>query len=392
MGSPKKPPLSADQEHARKVQLREYKRKKEQWYRERNKQSLESLRDEAAALEATLEGLRQRPRIPLAGHGSLDWRDIALEFKDAVGRARRDNQGLVVQKQAFDRLHEIMSYWINTTSLMSSPTDTWHGINFTLDQALLLAQRDARRQGFDWFTQAMVSNTDSLLVHHGFPLRSLHNDRVGDERLVTSPSTDQPHFVWRYQRELAASLTVVVARMKDHWVDYMRGVAWSSDDEQTTRRRRLDEEILQSLPGEATYVYETSSDVAVGGAILYREFASPARVVIVGQSMPTDETLPRRDVDQKSMTWVVMDSISQRETVVRIMQRNSIHFTKHGEYLSLDDEATRQGFDLTQVPDDEKLEALGRMVTAAYSNESMDAKMARIADACARAAYDIVEL
>ncbi|KAF0689655.1 Aste57867_18892 [Aphanomyces stellatus] len=316
-----------------KMKKRLYNREKQRLFQARLVHQNVSLKDEVSVLEAQLAHLKATTADrPIEKSEALPWKEVAAGLREETFRAVHTNRKLRSEREVQKALVEILEAWVKTqtrhAAALTAPARTWRNVT-------LLASPESRAVGYDWITAHLHHNLQAVFQRYEFP--SVTSAEISGDFDIDLTDLDVVQYVWRYQKEMDLPLEHVAASFRDHvWRSMMLGGFVI-----------LHTEVLDGMPDHMVYRHTiTNPDETVN--YLGREYADQDRVVFLGQNIHDDEILPSGSRQRNRMAWVVLDRIGPSRTRARILHLNSHYFTKDG-YVSLDEEASYWGCDLSHV-------------------------------------------
>ncbi|KAH9132574.1 hypothetical protein LEN26_007365 [Aphanomyces euteiches] len=300
--------------------------------REKRRQYL----SERQALTDELNMLSKKLRVKL-DKALLPWKDVVQGLQDDYEIQQNVTLALRTKTRKNSQVIEALSKWVNVIfapkigQSLQLPSETWR--NVTLPQ-----NPDIRRVGMDWITQQLYQNTDNVFYRHELPPTSNLNDFFIDYDESLS-------YVWRYQHDFEMPFEPFCDILRDTVGEFVKGGMWGS-----RFSSYLDDNVLPGI----TYARSIRSpEEAVN--YLSRGFISADRAVFVGRNVLADEILPTSQRQSQRMFWYALEKLSPTQTRCRILILKSQDFTKDG-YVSIDEEASYWGCDLSQCPEKLKLQ------------------------------------
>ncbi|ETV90830.1 hypothetical protein H310_14489 [Aphanomyces invadans] len=346
---------------------------KKVYYRQ-DKQVHKYLKERVLELEAELCRLSRLPRSSV-----LPWHDTARGLRDEAFESLHHNRYLKKKVREYSCLGVLLRDFVDSSVVQSAPTGTWHASNLRLDRVRLHAHPDARRHGLDWLTQVMYHNTDKLLEKYAFPDRTPYS-RLADVTVDTT-SLDALSYVQRYQLELQLPLEAVLPLATSY---FQSGASSEQLEVHYKTKQYLDVQMTKSIADSMTYDVVTNWSLypQPGTTRLCRIFQDANRYVLVSQSIPDDEKLPSKNIDSKTLTWVVLDQVSPTVTIMRCLFVVSQGLDlRTGIYVPLLHEALADwNLDLRPIPPPARLDAFCQHVrTLGYRNiQSHDADFSKL--------------
>ncbi|KAF0683024.1 Aste57867_24877 [Aphanomyces stellatus] len=327
---------------AKKLQSRIYIRNKQRMYRQEEKDEVNSLKEQIWRLEGQLIG--QDRRRPVKAIPALSWQDISKALGEETTRSVLVHRALKQDVERGKALEATLREWAVSSGLPVTPRA--HAVTFSIAHVPLLADPAARRLGFDWLTRIMYFNTERIFAQFHFP--SIYSaETLNGDFIVDSTDMDNIQYLWRHQVDIHGAFEQVVAVVRD--MRYLSSAGWYNGECVSVP---LDQHMLEDGLTRTTYRRERrkTSPPTIGANLLYREFRSAKQCVIVGQSVPLDELIPRLPGRgyRKSMTWIALDKINENVTKMRILGQCG-HKYNNGRYIPLEDEAREWDCDLTKV-------------------------------------------
>ncbi|KAF0700992.1 Aste57867_8438 [Aphanomyces stellatus] len=346
---------------------RQYKAQKQQYYREQAREEVTAMRKQIEELQAELVRLGQRTK----SKSLLPWKEVAGALQDHSQEAVVRQHSLKTQRQKHVDLILCLNKWIRQANGMPTdsdistlPSPTWGASNFSLSRISLVAQPDARRQGFDWLTQILYHNTDAVFQKYAFPTALPSSSRRLGDITLDSTNLDRINVITRYAIEFDGALEDVVALVKKHEID-LKSYTGVPPDVAATRGLTVtfeDTEALHSISPTLTYVCVRSNISSRAALILYRQYNDADRVVIVGQSIPSDEAHAIDFTCRKSLIWYVFDRLSPTKTLVRNLYVASHTVSAAGEFIPFEDETRRWGCDVSHIHEEAKVPVFNRFL------------------------------
>ncbi|KAH9115616.1 hypothetical protein AeMF1_010365 [Aphanomyces euteiches] len=302
------------------------RRKQKKMYYQQDRQTFLYLKARAEELEQELVRLSRLSRSTM-----LSWKDAAASLREESSISVSQNRQLKRKLREYHTLSVLMHGFV----VQATPSGIWSTCN--LNHVRLHANPDARRHGLDWLTQVMYHNTDRLLEKYKFPARSPYS-RLAD--IAVEGEEGPLRFVQRYQVELGMSLEAVLPLAISY---FQTGASIENLEVHYKTKRFLDVELTRDLNMTYDVVIDQKTYSNEGTTRLCRAFYDSDRVILVTQNVPDDETLPRRAKDSKDMTWVVLECLAPKLTVMRCLFVVSQSFYQDGpsagEYLPIHREA-----------------------------------------------------
>ncbi|OQR85095.1 hypothetical protein ACHHYP_12286 [Achlya hypogyna] len=323
--------LTAD-EARRVAHQRQRNRMKQKRHRERFNSERARLRAQIAELGAVVATLQK------TGEPLLPWKEVAAGLAQASVESRLSLEAVRYKCEAMARHIRCMSAWV---AAMTRPP-MYSSCQHLLGPAptMLLADRDARRQGLDWFTQHLYHNTDRMLHESG-----LHNASGSlQDMLVVNRGNGLADILGRIQVDNPLSLEDTVAALQDKLWAELRG------DTHPCGAEILDEELVRSIDPKMVY-RRTALNPEESNYYVCRQFSTENRVVFLFGNFNQDALQPVNLVWRPRYFWYVLERRGARQTRIKAMFYNGPKVV-HGRVLTWKDEIKQDGVDLGAGPDD----------------------------------------
>ncbi|CAK4617200.1 hypothetical protein LEN26_001249 [Aphanomyces euteiches] len=329
-------PMTEDALEAIKLKRRQYFREKQREHRSRERFEEQFLSKRLAELEEILRQTRTKlPQLPQrTSDGMLSWEDVAIALRDERDDSISLNRMLKVQSFAGKKLVEDMQRWIALANARPTHTplrSSWRNVT-------LFSNPESRALGKEWITKQLYHNTDSIFERHGhvYP-RIDSSSRFLDVDIEFSEGCY--YFVFCYQYVHAQPPAAICERYKQNLCAMLMSDGLDPVLSST----------LKELSG-ATAQHQYASKKGEAINLVYGEFHSEDHSVLVAQGIHDDECW-RTDMKQRDISWWchVQPTAEHGGTLVKSVLRFSQCFTRDG-FMSLDEEATAYGLDLSQCP------------------------------------------
>ncbi|KAF0719244.1 Aste57867_1167 [Aphanomyces stellatus] len=323
---------------------RRYFREKQRIHALKAKGFRHGLRDEVAALEATLSRAKARAG-PMTG--ALPWHEVAKALQDARDRAIADNRALKIETHKLEQLARELNAWVRQTSVLpaslASTSRTWRNVT-------LLANPTSRQMGKEWITQHMYHNADRLFMEHGFPA-------AWDEQGMHDWCfTKTHHYLSRFQSVLPVPMPVLVDLYRNHICQVnMMDISMADVDAGMYpslggRTHSTVKEATDTTTLHRVSVTHTSGRrvVAEETTVLVGIFREETRTIVVAQYICDDEALGLQNekaAQRGWQYWCEFQPASDASTHVRLLAFCGLT-SRNNEALPLEDEAVVWGVDV----------------------------------------------
>ncbi|KAF0716646.1 Aste57867_2730 [Aphanomyces stellatus] len=326
-----------------------YVKMKMRKYRDRERQEVASLEAQIESLQAELARLSfdfQSGKTSM-----LVWREVSSALQDAVTSSIHRNRALKTQRRGHEELVRVMKQWVDTqTKALLSPQSrtlttrthtSWRNVT-------LVAHPASRKLGFYWITDHLFHHTDAIMQQYQFPSRH----EALEDLTVDIDDLDRVTYIHRKQVTLPFSLAATASFLRSSVLKrFLNAPVWSRVKPDAVVP--ADTTLLQD---DCLHYQHSERDPNQVVRTIYREYSEhPDRLVVVGQCVNHDESLPNSARQRGRMRWFVLDRVGPTQTMWRELTLNSHCFAaSDGSFLSLDDEAMAVGCDLSACRDDLK--------------------------------------
>ncbi|KAF0686035.1 Aste57867_22129 [Aphanomyces stellatus] len=299
---------------------------------------------------------RRRKKRGMPPSLQLSWEEVASAMAEMHNASATERRHLFAQTQTSRRLLPLLRAYAATRPIHTCLVEDHEtSPQLALGHVNVVAHPEARKQGLDWLSKVVYHNTDRMFARYHYPPTVA--GRVSDAYFDFSSPAPPYVFVVRGHLDLPVSLSAAWSLFQDGFVRKQSG-HFTPDEAASIAKRftvtRLDLDIRREITPEMWYLHHTPLGQEYGKKNLFRIFHEPDRVIVAGQTIFHDELAPPPPTDTKHLVWYVLEQVpGEGRCRVRWMSMVSSTMTHDGFY-SIDEEATKNGLDLSECPEDRK--------------------------------------